>query len=216
MLASARWSLLLPLAFTLGCSSSSSSPLPEVTPEGPGASDRKDAGADSSAPKPRFPPGKELDPGLSWEGFPKGETEPSTIRLADYHDEDGSKGIHALLLTQDAFSCAFSSTATQEIQARYPGWEASGIELVQLVVYDNRTGKDEPADIESARRWKEQYDASWSVGADPDFTFHEIGHNPLPIQIVVDPRTLTVVARANANDHRLLTDLEELAERNRK
>lgn len=215
MIVAARWSVLLPLAWLFGCGSPASSPLPENAPESPDAGVRKDPDA-AAPPAPRFPPGKELDPGLSWEGFPKGESEPSTIRLADYHDEDGSKGIHALFLTQDAFSCSFSATASEEIKARYPDWQARGIELVQLVIYDNRTGRDEPADIDSARRWKTQFDATWAVGADPDFTFHEIGSNPLPIQIVVDPRTLTVVARANANDHRLLADLEELAERNRK
>lgn len=204
-----RGFLALPLALLIGCSSSGSSPLPEVTPDDTG---HRDAGTDSQAPKPRFPPGTQLDPSLSWEGYAKGQAEPSTIRLSDFHDKDGSKGIHALLLTQDAFTCDFSYDATQEIHGRYPNWQEEGIEVLQLVVYDYG---DKPSTIDTAKTWQKHFDASWSVGADPDFTFHEIGHNPLPIQIVVDPRTLTIVARANANDHRMLTELEDLAARNR-
>lgn len=208
--ATAWFSTLSLLVSFVGCSSSGPAPLPEVTPDGTG---QQDAGTDAPKHEPRFPPGKELDPNLSWEGFAKGQSEPSTIRLSDFRDTDGSKGIHALLLTQDAFTCDFSYEATREVHGRWDGWKEQGIEVLQLVVYDYG---DKEATVDTAKEWQQHFDASWSVGADPKFTFHEIGHNPLPIQIVVDPRTLTIVARANANDHRMLVELEALAERNRK
>lgn len=211
MLEAPRYLLALTIGLSIGCSSSGSSPLPDTVPASE-ATGGDDAGADSEQPEARFPPGTRLDKDLSWEGYAKGESEPSTIRLSDFHDPDGSRGIHALLITQDAFTCDFSYDATREMHARWPEWQEEGIELLQLVVYDYG---DKPATVDTAHAWKDHFKASWGVGADPNFTFHEIGHNPLPIQIVVDPRTLTVVARANANDHRMLTELEELAEKNR-
>lgn len=211
MLAKTRWLVALPLLFSFGCSSPSSNPLPEVVPDDDNR--QSDAGSDVEKPEPRFPPGKQLDPSLSWEGYPKGQSEPTTIRLSDFHDPDGSKGIVALLITQDAFTCDFSYEATREIHGRWPGWNDDGIEVLQLVVFDYG---DKEATVETARAWKEHFDASWGVGADPAFTFHEVGSNPLPVQIVVDPRTLTIVARENANDHRMLTELEALADKNRK
>ncbi len=199
------------LVFALGCSSSDPAPLPEPSP-GPG-SPSKDAGtSNEDAGGLRFGPGTKLDSSLSWEGFAHGSDTASTIHLADFHDPDGSKGIHALLLTQESLTCDFSYDASEEIKKRAPGWSESGIEVLQLVVYDS---KDEPATVEVARQWKDHFEATWSVAADPNFTFHEIGSNPLPIQLVVDPRTLTVVARANANDHRMLVELENLADLNR-
>lgn len=199
------------LVFALGCSSSDPAPLPEVAPDAGNQSEEAGTSDDSGGGL-RFGPGTELDPSLSWEGFAHGSDSVSTIRLADYHDADGSKGIHALLLTQESLTCDFSYDASEEIKKRAPSWSEQGIEVLQLVIHDS---KDEPATVEVARQWKDHFEATWSVGADPAFTFHEIGSNPLPIQIVVDPRTLTVVARANANDHRMLTELESLAERNR-
>lgn len=211
---STRSVLAFGLVFALGCSSSDSTPLPDVSPSDNGKTSKEthDAGASEGDGDLRWGPGTQLDADLSWEGFAKGSDAVSTIRLGDFHDPDGSKGIHALLLTQESLTCDFSFDAAEEIRKRAPGWADDGIEVIQLVVYD---AKDEPATVETARQWKDFFEATWNVGADPAFTFHEIGHNPLPIQLVVDPRTLTVVARANANDHRLLNELENLAEQNR-
>jgi len=211
---STRSAIAFVFVFAIGCSSSDPAPLPEVTPDAGKSS--KDASTlnddDDDGGDLRFGPGTKLDGNLSWEGFVDGSDTASTIRLSDFHDPDGSKGIHALLLTQESLTCAFSYDAAEEIQKRAPAWSKDGIEVLQLVVYDD---KDEPATVEVARKWKDHFEATWNVAADPEFTFHEIGHNPLPIQIVVDPRTLTVVARANSNDHRMLTKLEDLAEQNR-
>lgn len=213
MLVPARWFAALPLVFAFGCSSSAAQPLPDDVGLGPAPNDGgSEAGSNEKDAGLRFGPGTQLDSSLSWEGYAKGQSSPSTIRLADFHDADGSKGINALLLTQESFTCDFSDEATRELGARAAGWEADGIEILQLVVYDYG---DEPATIETAAEWKDHFQTTWNVGADPDFTFHEIGSNPLPIQIVVDPRTLTVVARANANDHRMLTELEKLAAKNK-
>lgn len=208
---STRSAIAFAFVFAVGCSSSSSAPLPEVTPDA-GKSSKDASVSEDEGGDFRFGPGTKLDASLSWEGFVDGSDTVSTIRLSDFHDPDGSKGIHALLLTQESLTCDFSYDASEEIQKRAPAWAKDGIEVLQLVVYD---ANDEPATVEVARQWKDHFEATWNVAADPDFTFHEIGHNPLPIQLVVDPRTLTVVARANANDHRMLVELENLAEQNR-
>jgi hypothetical protein len=156
--------------------------------------------------------GDVLDAGLSWQGFAEGSGEPGTITLADYHDPTGEKGIRALLITEGQADCAPCVQEAKVLQKKMAGpWLDRGTRVVQLLVSD-ASGK--PATTSTAQAWKTKIQASWAVGIDPDFTFAQVGSNPYPIQVLVDPRTLTIVDRF-AGYRPELPEVEALAEKNR-
>ncbi len=143
--------------------------------------------------------GKVLDPNLSWQGFVDGATTASTISIKDYFDCDGKRGINAVLLSESAVWCGACQTEASELNAQMSGgWEKKGIEVLMLIIQD-KTGA--PAQLKHAEAWKNTFKAQkWSCAADPSFTFKGPGSNGLPLGIVVDPRTMKVVARDEGYD----------------
>lgn len=179
-------------------------------------SDDSSAGADAATepppkPAPRFPVGTKLDAALSWDGYPAGSAEAGTIHLSDLADPDGSKGIRAIFVSEDQITCDACVEETQSLLAKAPAWTADGIAILQLVIFD---ANGQPASVADALAWRDHFQVGWSVGADPSFTFHEIGSNPLPVQLVVDPRTLTIVARFNGLADAAFSSAEQLAKKN--
>lgn len=156
--------------------------------------------------------GDKLDPELAWPGYVEGNPDAGMISLGDYFDPDGSKGITALLITEGQADCGPCIKEAKDIAASLPEkWTPAGIRVVQLVVSDI---KGNPATLDTALAWKQSSAASWPVGADPNFTFAQLGSNPYPIQVIVDPRTLTVVDRLEGY-RPTLPELEALAKKNR-
>jgi hypothetical protein len=148
---------------------------------------------------------------LTWQGFPEGSTELTTLALADYHDPTGAKGINALLITEGSPTCGPCIVEAKDLPPRLAGqWGKLGVRVLQLMIDNGHSGT---ATSLTAQQWKNSVKATWAVGVDADFTFAELGSNPLPIQIVVDPRTLKVVARLNGYQA-TLPAVDELAESN--
>ncbi|MCC6664037.1 MAG: hypothetical protein IT375_09840 [Polyangiaceae bacterium] len=184
-----------------------------VNPGGGGGS-----GGGSICPYPSGPygtsVGKVLDPNLSWQGFVDGSTSPSTISVKDYFDCDGKRGIHAVFFSEAAVWCGACQTEASELNAQMAGgWEKKGIEVLMLIIQD-KTGA--PAQLKHAESWKNTFKAQkWSCAADPSFTFKGPGSNGLPLGVVVDPRTMKVVARDEGYDPNA-TALVQLAAKNAK
>ncbi len=136
-------------------------------------------------------PGEQLSDQLAWEGFRARDTEDSVLRATDYFDCDGLAGSSALQLVQVVSDCATCQRQALEMTDALPtGWEARGIRVLILVA---RNGDGSPSTLETARRWRDDLGAGVvDVAADPNFTFAST--DGLPRQIIVDPRTMTVVA----------------------
>ena len=149
-------------------------------------------------PAPSGP--QSIDASLSWPGFAEGSTEASSVALAAYHDPDGSKGIHALLITEVSFSCAACLTETHDIVKNLAGpWKTLGVRVVQLVI-DDATGHLGKSTIDSAKAWRDATGTTFAVGADPSFSFSHDGSNPMPQVLIVNPRNLAVVSRVEGYD----------------
>ncbi|MCS6901319.1 MAG: hypothetical protein RMJ98_16805 [Myxococcales bacterium] len=212
---SRRWLLSLPLL--LACTEERPGAISEPgTPllRHPGAGG--DQG--SSVGAPRDPAsgtflavGDKLQPDLAWQGYSPDSNELGVLSLADFHDPTGALGIRALLITEGQADCAPCVAEAKDLAAKMSGpWKDKGIRVLQLLVSD---AKGNPASSATALAWRSKTKAAWPVGLDPGFTFAQIGHNPFPIQVVIDPRTLTIVARIEGYRAEL-PEVEVLAEKN--
>jgi hypothetical protein len=135
--------------------------------------------------------GSIVPPDLSWQGFAEnGDNTPTTIRISDFLDCDGSKGINALLVAEAAYWC---DKCVKEAQGTVPllgpgEWGQKGVHVVTLVVQDF---SGNPATITTARNWRTTYQLTQeTVCADPDWTF---GDSAMPLNILIDPRTMRIV-----------------------
>ena len=142
--------------------------------------------------------GQTLPASLAWQGFAEGSDTATTVRLADLADPDGSRGIRGILVETVTPLCSICIDERPTLDGLANGkWRDLGIHVVQLVLEDDQ---GTPATVETAHAWKVASGASWSVVADPGFTFSHTGTNPLPVRLAVDPRTMTVVTRTEGKD----------------
>jgi len=149
----------------------------------------------------------------SWEGYPEGSSQAGTIKITDYSDSDGQKGIHALVLVEIQMTCGACVTAAQELPNKLSqSWNDLGIKVIHLVVTDTSGAA---GTVQAALQWKDNFAATWAVAADPTFTFAKQGTNYMPVQVLVDPRTLEVRKRKEGYDG-AFTEAEQLAANNSK
>lgn len=161
-----------------------------------------ETGADAATSKCTYPAGpygsklgQVLDPTLQWQGYAPGASSPSTLKMTDLYDCDGSKGINALVFDTAAQWCPNCQIEAESL----PGWMSStapnagdwtalGVQWVTLVVQDNN---DHPATITTAEQWRNEFSLTsvW-VAADPTASFTT---NAIPYAVLVNPRTMMVV-----------------------
>ena len=126
-----------------------------------------------------------------------GSLDPVDVSLADLHDCDGSRGIHAILIDVSAVWCGSCQAEAPALQAELTkAWSALGIRVVTLVIQD-ATGA--PATLETARGWRDAFKLdAMTVVADPEVTFGAYvppQGSSLPMMFVIDPRTMRVMER---------------------
>jgi len=154
-----------------------------------------EAGAEAGPAYPAGPygvaVGSVLDPSVTWQGYVPNATMPSTIKMSDLYDPDGSKGINAIVFDNAGQWCV----ACQYVAAYIPGWlsatggnwTALGVAFVTLVI---QTNNYEPATVATAKQWRDMFQlADTYVAADPLITFATAS---LPHTLLVDPRTMKV------------------------
>lgn len=137
-----------------------------------------------------------VKPGLKWEGFPEMSDTASTVLMEDYYDCDGSKGINAVLVLTSATWCGACQEEATELKgtgATFAKWEEMGIKVITLMIEDVNQGQ--AATVTTAEKWKKQFKLLNAVVADPKFSFAPPtgGSIGLPYQVLIDPRTMTIV-----------------------
>ncbi len=148
-----------------------------------------------------------LDAKMSWTGYPAGSTTLGEVALGSYLDP-AAKKYKALLLVEVRASCGACQSEAQFISDNRDRWAALGIAVVHLVF---KWTSAEIATPNDAMKWKTKYDASWAVAADPQFTFAWSGTNYIPLNVLVDPRTLTMVAREEGYSDEFFANVENQA-----
>lgn len=130
---------------------------------------------------------------LSWQGYPEGASQSSTVSVQDYFDCDGSKGIHGILIISSATWCGVCQDEANDLPSMAGTFAQNGVKVITLMIED---AYGSPASVGTATEWKDAFGLdSVAVVADPNFSFSGYGSVGLPLQIVVDPRTMEIVAR---------------------
>jgi hypothetical protein len=142
--------------------------------------------------------GDVVDPSLAWQGFVDDSGNATTVAIRDYYDCDGSKGVRALLLDESATWCAdcakLSAMVAPLVGAK---WKSEGVTLVVLMAQDQQGNA---ASLDTALSWRNEYAlTAGAVCADPAWTMKLWGGasasgNGFPMDAVVDPRTMKIVA----------------------
>ncbi len=151
--------------------------------------------ASNACPYPASPygkaEGKTVSGALKWQGYAEGATEPSTVAISDYYDCDGSKGINAILLDTSAEWCGACIQEAGDLQKEMPAWKEKGIRVITLMIEDASRVK---ATVKLADKWRTKFKIGDTVAvvSDPNGTFLPMGSVGLPLQAIVDPRTMTI------------------------
>jgi len=147
--------------------------------------------------------GSVVDPSLSWKGYKDASGSSVTITIADYYDCDGTRGVNALLLDESATWCPDCSKEASSIAPEVTSsWASAGVKVVTLMSQDDQ---QRPATLDTALAWRDQFALNaGAVCADPKWTTKLWGGasssgNGLPTNVLVDPRTMKIVAMQPAD-----------------
>lgn len=147
--------------------------------------------------------GDVVDPSLAWQGYVDDSGQTTTVHLSDYYDCDGSRGVRALVVDESALWCADCQSQAQTLETLAPGkWKSEGAVLLVLMAQD---AQENPATTDTALTWRNEFAlTSGAVVADPAWTTKLWGGatgagNGFPTDVVIDPRTLRIVAFQPSN-----------------
>jgi thiol-disulfide isomerase/thioredoxin len=130
--------------------------------------------------------------GLTWQAYGAGAAQIETINIEDFYDCNGSLGIDAILLDSSATWCGSCQQEAADFDKDQVTWKAEGIVVITLMVQD--LDPNTPATPTTALNWRNQFHLTdMIVAADPAFSFSFPGTIGLPLQVLVDPRTMKIV-----------------------
>jgi hypothetical protein len=138
--------------------------------------------------------GGTLPQSMNWQGMVENSNTQTTIKIEDYLDCDGTHGIHAILIDTSATWCGACITEAQELPSLMTTWGPMGIKVLTLMIEGQTNGVK--ATYQDAVDWTTQFGLdAIAVGVDPGFSFAPAGQMTvgLPVQTIVDPRTMQVV-----------------------
>lgn len=116
-----------------------------------------------------------------------------TIRVGDFYDPTGSKGIKLLLLNTAALWCQACKVEHGELPELYSDREARGLRLLSLVFQDNEY---DPAEPQHLQAWLDAFTPSYPTALDPEYQMKAFGPpDQQPLNIVVDARTMKVLQK---------------------
>lgn len=131
---------------------------------------------------------------LNWQGMVEMSNTQATISIADYLDCDGSKNINAILIDTSATWCPACQDEAKDLPSKMATWGPMGIKVLTLMIEDNPSPTQ--ATYQTAVNWKNDYGLdAVAIAADPGFSFAPAGEQSvgLPLQTIVDPRTMQIV-----------------------
>jgi hypothetical protein len=213
--------VLLPV-LALACSSSSTS----GTNNNGGSNDAGTSGGDDGSSPPQqcsgWPSGKiglmegyVVPRSLSWQGYLAGTETLTTIKISDYYDGDGSKGINAILIDESATWCGPCNQEAPVIEQAMKGqWGPDGVRVLTLMV---ENANHQRADTSTALQWIGIHNlTSVDVAADPTFMFGSVtGTNGLPTNVLIDPRTMKIQKITPGFSGSPEADVDQLAQTNK-
>ncbi len=205
----------------LGCSSSPLAPLPESdngrAANAPGSAGANAGGAPSAAagaaavaepspwaPYPAGPYGTKRGAtieNLSFMGWKHPDlagydtNKFETIRLSDFYDPDGKKGVKLLAINASAVWCSVCRREYQEMKINdtYATLHPLGLEILGTLFEDNASYPARPVDL---KNWSalSTHSVKFPMGLDPSFKLGEyFDSDATPLNMLIDVRTMTIV-----------------------
>jgi len=135
--------------------------------------------------------GSVVAPTTQWQGYAPGAASISTISASDLYDCDGRNGINALLFDEAAEWCGPCQQEAQATPQFMQTWGPQGVKVLDLII---QNVQQQPATTATALEWRNAFNLApvAYVVADPAFSFAHSGQNGLPMNILVDPRTMQI------------------------
>jgi hypothetical protein len=136
-------------------------------------------------------------PDMRLEGYRDGTGEWIEIRLSDYYDPNGDRGINAILLNASAAWCPICNQLARELPTLDARFRPRGAKLIELLVDAPST---DPAIRKTIDDWQKKYALPVDTVIDPrqDWLSHGTPDFVFPTQWYIDPRTMTIVRRVNS------------------
>jgi len=173
---------------------------------------------------PDYPSATGKDPGsvipdMTWDAFlpssPVGVT--GKMSLHDFFDPDGARGVNALLIITSAEWCGACMAEAMTLESKIKSqWGAEGVLVVELMLEDTTSNRGIPQVTAAADRWRAKFSLTdMSVGIDPGFTYAHSGTNGLPLNVLVDPRTMQMVVRQDGSGGTIESQIATLVAKNK-
>jgi hypothetical protein len=135
--------------------------------------------------------GATVSPDLQWQGYLPGTDTATTIKITDFFDCDGTKGINALLVDHGTYWCSSCQAEAQEWGSVMGTWGPAGARVMTLLVETSSGG---PATVQTAKKWKDAFKlSSIYVAADPSFQLQSPAADAWPYHVIINPRTMKIV-----------------------
>jgi hypothetical protein len=141
--------------------------------------------------------GDVVDPNLAWQGYVDDSGQTTTVHMRDYYDCNGSRGVRVLVIDESALWCPTCQSQAQTLAMLTGKWKSEGAVLLVLMAEDQQQN---PATVDTALTWRNEFAlTTGAVVADPAWTTKlwngaTGAGNGFPTDVVIDPRTLRIVA----------------------
>jgi AhpC/TSA family len=177
------------------CGSGAPSIPPELLEPSPGQ-------GGASGDYPSGPYGAEIGSVIedfSFEGMrdPTSSRVLESISFRDFYDPDAKRGINLLLLNTSAAWCQPCQIEHDDLPARVEKYAPQGFVVFSMLF---QSAQNTPADEKTLEVWVESFDTNFPIALDPSYQMGRYGPaGTPPLNLVVDPRDMTILARFIGN-----------------
>jgi peroxiredoxin len=153
---------------------------------------------------------------FSFQGYRAPDVDRSLeeIRFGDFYDPDESQGIRVLLVNTAAAWCQPCQIEHSDLPDRVEQLQGQGLRVLSLLFQDP---SGDPASVETLDAWTRSFETNFPMAIDPSYQMGRYGPAETPpLNLVVDPKDMTLIATFIGNQEGPMWDLieAELRERN--
>ena len=141
---------------------------------------------------------------MSWMGYAPQESAPRRIHLEEFYDCDGRLGgMDALLLIVSQFGCPSCDSEAEVLDQNVLAWTNQGHNVQVITLLLDNPDNSMPATIDSVADWRSYFPTQRShTVTDPSFSMVLPNQQSIgtPMEVIVDPQSMTVVHRQEGWD----------------
>lgn len=121
------------------------------------------------------------------------ESSLEPVRLSDFYDPDGQRGIELLLVNTAAVWCSACRIEHDDLPRRAPSYLPRGLRIVGSLFQDQ---KQNPASVEDLKRWVETFKTNFPMSLDPNYAFGLYASaETAPLNLLIDARTMKILKK---------------------